>query len=358
MGSSNYGVYGFHQSTGNYGDLGDANYGVYGRHSSSNEGYLGSSTVGVYGRNGTTNNFGCLGGASDGVYGKHMGNNNYGQLGATLYGVYGYGNGASRYGVYGVNSIGNYGYLGGDSVGAYGKHNATGNYGYLGDDSSGVYAKCSTSSSNMCAVRAQNTGNGDGVYATVTGTTGSSAIKAEALAGTPSNSYAVEAVNYGSGGGVYAKCQAGAYALRTSGPGYFDGNVRVRDTLTVDDGIRGNQDSLVVHGTLNVTGAIYGFPRPAWNSGWFRLGTGDYITLTHNLGGDQRDYFVDLQLMQDSNETLNNFAIGGNAFWPFGVAVTEWGAWYNNLGPTTITVNKALNADTCDSLRVRIWVIK
>jgi len=397
LGGASYGVYGYHQSTGNFGDLGDASYGVYGRHSSSNEGYLGSSAVGVYGKEGTTNNFGYLGGASLGVYGKHVANNNYGQLGATLYGVYGYGNGAGRYGVYGANSTGNYGYfaddyfgvygryqttgnygyigsssygvygnnsissnwgyVGGETVGTYGRHNATGNYGYLGGDSSGVYGKCTTTSPNMCAIRAENTGRGDGVYATVTGTTGSSAIKAEALAGTPSNSYAVEAVNYGSGGGVYAKCQAGGYALEATGDTYLDGDVRVRDTLTVDDGIRGNQDSLVVHGTLNVTGSFYGFPRPDYDSGWFHLGTGGEQSLYHDLGGDPCDYFVDLQLMEDSDGTLNNRGVGKDKYFYLTEEV-ELGAYWSELSAMRIQVNKGNNADTCDSLRVRIWVIR
>jgi hypothetical protein len=396
LGGASYGVYGYHQSTGNWGGLGDANYGVYGRHSSTNEGYLGSSTVGVYGKEGTTNNFGYLGSASLGAYGKNVSSNNYGQLGATLYGVYGYATGASRDGVFGSHSSGNYGYLADDyfgiygryqttgnygyigssdygvyginistnnfgylggTVGAYGRHYATGNYGYLGGDSSGVYARCSTTSNNMCAVRAENTGRGDGVYATVTGTTGSSAVKAEALAGTPSNSYAVEAVNYGSGGGVYAKCQAGGYALQATGDSYLDGDVRVRDTLTVDDGIRGNQDSLVVHGSLNVTGAMYGFPRPDYDSGWFSLGTGEEQSLYHDLGGDPSDYFVDLQMMENSDGTLNNRAIGMDKYY---IATYEWGlgAYWRELSPTRIEVYKGSNADTCDSLRVRIWVIK
>ena len=266
LGGSSYGAYGYHQTTGNWGDLGDANYGVYGRHSSSNEGYLGSSTVGVYGKEGTTNNFGYLGGASLGVYGKNMSSNNYGQLGAANYGVYGYATGASRDGVFGSHSTGNYGYLaddyfgvygryqttgnygyigsssygvygnnsssnnwgyiGGATVGTYGRHYATGNYGYLGGDSSGVYAKCSTSSNNMCAVRAENTGNGDGIYATTSGTVAAAAVKAEALTGTPAGSNAIEAVNYGAGTGVYAKASGGGYALKTSGDSYLDGDVQ------------------------------------------------------------------------------------------------------------------------------------
>ena len=91
---------------------------------------------------------------------------------------------------------------------------------------------------------------------------------------------------------------------------------RVKDTLIVDDAIRGIQDSLVVHGNLTVTGGLNsGFPRPDYDSGWFHLGTGADQSLYHDLGGDPCNYFVDLQMMEDSDGTLNNRGIGKDKYY-------------------------------------------
>ncbi len=76
-----FGVYGKHNSSGNYGNLGSSNMGVYGKHNSSgNYGYLASSDYGVYGRNYVSD--GC------GVYGYNTASNGYAVYGNST-GYYG-----------------------------------------------------------------------------------------------------------------------------------------------------------------------------------------------------------------------------------------------------------------------------
>jgi hypothetical protein len=334
LGGSQYGLYGFHDNSGNYGYIGGDARAVYGKHASSNAyGFLGGNGTGAYGANLSVNTAGFLGGAQYGVSGYVTNSNhiavhgshqlgNYGDLGSSQYGVYGYGNGIDRIGVYGSYYMGS-------------------NYGYLGSQHYGAYAHVSSTQEDDCAVRAENVGGGFGVYATTNITEGTAAA-------------------------VYAEAAHGGYALRTNGQAFLQGHVWVADTLSVAHVIKGASglitipNTTVIEGDLFVTGAmVTSFPRPAWNSGWFRLGTGDNITLTHNLGGDHRDYFVDLQLMEDSNETLNNFAIGEDFYYglpPLSLP-TQRGAFYDDLGPASITVCKGSNANTCDSLRVRIWVV-
>jgi hypothetical protein len=114
-----YGVYGKHNTSGNYGFLGSSGYGVYGR-SSSDSGVRGhGSSYGVYGSST---------GIGSGAYGKNITSDNYGYLGSSNYGVYGE-----------HNSSGNYGYVGSDNFGVYGKNITSGNFGYLGSSNYGVF---------------------------------------------------------------------------------------------------------------------------------------------------------------------------------------------------------------------------
>jgi hypothetical protein len=209
----------------------------------------------------------------------------------------------------------------------------------------------------MCAVRAENTGDGDGIYATITSSGSAAAIKAEALPGTPASANAVEAVNYGAGSGVYAKASGGGYALKTSGDSYLDGNARVRDTLTVDDGVRGLSDSLVVHGDLNVTGAYYGFPRPAFDTGWFHVSPGDEEVFHHYLGGDPGDYIVNMQAKDNDGYDIHNRGIGKDIYDDYLAISVEVGAYWSDLTQWDFVVYRGSDDSRCDSLRVRIWVI-
>ncbi|MHC4621195.1 MAG: hypothetical protein ACYTEQ_25895 [Planctomycetota bacterium] len=138
--SSDYGVRGHGGSYGAYGSTSDG-YGVYGKHNNSgNHGDLGSSTYGAYGRHSRTGNHGCLGYKGGGVYG-HSISGSYGVYGSSSsggYGVYG-SSSSSGCGVGGQNNTnGNYGYLGGYNNGVYGEHKSSGNFGYIGTLDYGV----------------------------------------------------------------------------------------------------------------------------------------------------------------------------------------------------------------------------
>jgi len=95
------------------------NYGIYGY----------SNGLGVYGENSSSGRSGYLGGNSYGAFGQRT-SDRFGYLGGV-------------FGAYGQYSSNKYGFLGGATWGAYGQYNST-NYGYLGSSSCGVYGESST----------------------------------------------------------------------------------------------------------------------------------------------------------------------------------------------------------------------
>lgn len=149
------GVYGIHETSGNFAQLGTSYCAVEGTSidgqgvlgisttgagiqgsSSSGSGVLGSSTTtGVYGRCYSVNP------TAAGVKGENITNGIAGYLGTPEYGVAGYGN--IGVGVYGesVDNKGVYGISAGvysHSYGVFGENSSTGNYGILGSISNGV----------------------------------------------------------------------------------------------------------------------------------------------------------------------------------------------------------------------------
>ncbi len=331
-------VYGAQSASGNIGFLGSQFYGAYAQHGASgNFGFLGNYEYGVWGEHGSSGAYGYLGGTGAAVYGSFTGGGS-GSLGTAQYGVNGHATETHDIAVYGLHQLGNKGYLGGSDYGVYGYGNGSGRFGvyganyrdsaigYLGGAENAVHGIMTSTNKNSNAVKAENSGGGFGVYATSNGT--------------GANPAAVLAWN-----------TAGGWAIRANGPSWLNGTVLIQDSLKV-------QNSTKISGNLEVTGTINApFPTPAYNSGWFHLGTNEDTVLTHNLGGDHRDYFVDLQFMEDSDHTLNNRAVGVDIFSVVGVLQAD-GARYYGLGPSTITVFKEMNANSCDSLRVRIWKVK
>jgi len=101
--SGGSGVYGFNNSSGNSGYLGNSSSGVYGYNTSGNSGFLGGNNYGVYGHVG--NNHGSLGSSSDGVLGSSSNNSGSGVAGIHT---------GSGNGVYGRSSSGYAGYFSGD----------------------------------------------------------------------------------------------------------------------------------------------------------------------------------------------------------------------------------------------------
>jgi hypothetical protein len=110
--------------------------------------------------------------------------------------------------------------------------------------------------------------------------------------------------------------------------------------------------SLTVHGNLHVDGHFTGtFPAPAWDSGWVALSAGEFRTLTHSVGGDTSDYFVDLQC-KDGSGKINDYVIGTNGR----ITSESQGADYF-LDATTIELFRGGVDGWCPTMRARIWVI-
>jgi len=204
-----YGVYGIHDSSGNFGGLGWSIYGVFGRNNSGNYGYLGSSDYGIYG--------------------EHESNGNYGFLGSSNYGVYGYNTALTGSGIYG-NSTGLYGgYFTSNSdnnnthvihaeftgtgtsspIAVYGKSTPTDNRGFGGYFEGGRYG-----------VFSFVVPTGSGAYYGVEG----------AVGGGSGTNYGI----YGqaAGAGTNYAIYGDAYGTGTNYAGYFNGDVHVTGTFT------------------------------------------------------------------------------------------------------------------------------
>ncbi len=131
-----------------------------------------------------------------------------------------------------------------------------------------------------------------------------------------------------------------------------DGDLRVRDdtdVLTISlDGNTGN---------VTYDGALVGaFPRPAYDSGWVDVAQASGEMLTHSVGGDPDDYFVDFRCDDDTGfipAMINNIGIGRDDD-----GSVEVGASYSWLGSNTVWVARAVDDTTCGKIQVRIWVIK
>jgi len=99
-------------------------------------------------------------------------------------------------------------------------------------------------------------------------------------------------------------------------------------------------------------------PVPDYDSGWVSLGAGaSATTLTHNLGGDADDYFVDMQYKYDSN--INRRYYGGADFGVTAFSGTREddrvGAYWRSLDNSTITVFRRAEDDYAPEVRIRIW---
>lgn len=108
-------------------------------------------------------------------------------------------------------------------------------------------------------------------------------------------------------------------------------------------------------------GSPGGFPRPAYDSGWVTLpwngSRGGTVELTHNLGGDPENYFVDLQFYYQSVESdkgIHNEGHGGDR------ATQDYesrGAYYHALNATSVKVTSSDRTTYfTPKARVRIWV--
>jgi hypothetical protein len=126
--------------------------------------------------------------------------------------------------------------------------------------------------------------------------------------------------------------------------------------------------AVVAEGDLFVTGGVYRgslgpgggapFPKPAYDSFWVDITPGQNIVLQHNVGGDVNDYVVDFQLRDLGPQLptpigIHNQSIGGDA-----TGSSVFGAYWNDLRTTDISVERYPNGIRSDQFRVRIWRIQ
>jgi hypothetical protein len=150
--------------------------------------------------------------------------------------------------------------------------------------------------------------------------------------------------------------------------GVQDRRIHIGDGGNVGIGTATPGAKLGVNGDLKVTGAYKGdissstntdgapFPRPAYNSGWISMSTGEELTLTHNIGGEPNDYMVDLQMWSDLMD-IHNYEHGCDQY--------EWlgyhfhtGVYYCNLTASEIKIRRGADDSNSPKIRVRIWVIE
>ncbi|MCI0477033.1 MAG: hypothetical protein L0Y55_12360, partial [Anaerolineales bacterium] len=124
-----------------------------------------------------------------------------------------------------------------------------------------------------------------------------------------------------------------------------------------------NKDSTVIFnvdesGDVTYTGALNGaFPSPAYDSGWVAIGLNVTNTRTHSLGGDVDDYVVDLTCKTTTGIGVNAHGLGGLTWYAWDTLY--WGgAYWAELTSSSIKVRRYGNDDSCEQVRIRIWVYK
>lgn len=135
--------------------------------------------------------------------------------------------------------------------------------------------------------------------------------------------------------GVYALSHSptgrALYAENTSSgwAGYFVGDVNISGSLTVSGDF---------------------FPTPAYDSGWVTIAAGATTTLTHDIGGNEDNYLVDIQHRYSDigrNNQYQGYEIQDDG--------SQWGFYWYNLTSTAISVKKASSMYANDRFRIRIW---
>jgi hypothetical protein len=81
-------------------------------------------------------------------------------------------------------------------------------------------------------------------------------------------------------------------------------------------------------------------------------------SLTHNLGGNVDNYFVDMQAKRTSPDAfgINNMDIGYHQDERASGSVATRGAWYQFLTTTGLSVFRMPGDTSCQYVRIRIWV--
>jgi len=105
----------------------------------------------------------------------------------------------------------------------------------------------------------------------------------------------------------------------------------------------GGETSLHTHSGI-------GFPAPDYDSGWVNINKGEFKELTHNLGGDPDNYFVDLSFKSPTYKIHNIYY--GQLHHP---SLGSLGLDYRKLDNNSIEVWRGTNDGVTTQFRIRIW---
>jgi hypothetical protein len=137
------------------------------------------------------------------------------------------------------------------------------------------------------------------------------------------------------GSGVYGWTDDG-YAGEFRGDVYVEGDVKIDE---IGKGV------VFPDGTKQTTAA--GFPRPAFDSGWFSMPGNTRMTVRHDLGGNVDNYVVDMQ-----------FKYAGSIH-QVGYGDEEIGCFWEELDTESIVVVKGdPKWSYVQQVRIRIWVYR
>jgi len=209
------------------------------------------------------------------------------------------------------------------------------------------------------------TGGDDGVYGNTTGTS-SNNVGVYGYSGATTGSARGGQFYSKSGIGVYAKSDKsnGVQGLGSSDPGHYGGWFKGDSGIYAEEEEDSGLDyagyfkgDVKITDQLTVDGPATGFfPRPAYNSGWRTIAQGATLVLTHNLEGSADNYVVDVTFKSDlGSYGVNQLFYGGMYT---SDPTRHYGAYWRSLTSTSITVYRNNDDVHCDKVRVRIWVYK
>jgi hypothetical protein len=151
--------------------------------------------------------------------------------------------------------------------------------------------------------------------------------------------------------------------------GVQDRRIHISDGGNVGIGTADPGAKLGVNGDLKVKGAFKGdissssgsdgapFPRPAYDSDWQHLDAGDYVFLTHDVGGSVDDYYVDFQMKSSTTYGITNLSMGIDKY-RISDEERSIGFSYSLLGTSRVRVSRAANEANIQYFRLRIWVVE
>jgi hypothetical protein len=141
--------------------------------------------------------------------------------------------------------------------------------------------------------------------------------------------------------------------LVAGGPGE-DGDIVVRNSADQTN-VHLNGDT----GDVTYQGALVGaFPVPAYDSGFVAIAPNQILSFTHGIGGDPKDYVVDLRCWVPSlvEGTIHNRGVGRDRY------DSQYSGVYwdlpNDGGDNFIKVTRSPDDFPCPYIQVRIWQIK